>query len=177
MYLSSTNAGPSQAGGHVPPHFLADQLTLSQPGGGHIIPAQYYVPPQIFRPCDIRLVCFPSIGQGKCRSFFIRHCYGRNLNVLGLTLKLHQNSFRTNRARDSFFGRHLNAVVKGLWKLLWHFLDNFQYVPWAKYDVYWVLWIMPYTILEMFNWQNFNSFSSVSPTFTELSQSRQNLGT
>ena len=40
-------------GGHVPPpHFLADQLTLSQPGGGHIIPTQYYVPPQIFRPCD-----------------------------------------------------------------------------------------------------------------------------
>ena len=30
--------GPSQAGGpggHVPPHFLADQLTLSQPGGAH----------------------------------------------------------------------------------------------------------------------------------------------
>ena len=27
-------------------------LTLSQPGGGHIIPAQYYVPPWIFRPCD-----------------------------------------------------------------------------------------------------------------------------
>ena len=21
-------------------------------GGGHIIPTQYYVPPQIFRPCD-----------------------------------------------------------------------------------------------------------------------------
>ena len=40
-------------GGHVPPpHFLTDQLTLSQPGGGHIIPTQYYVPPQIFRPCD-----------------------------------------------------------------------------------------------------------------------------
>ena len=46
--------GPSQAGGGgpvPPPHFLADQLTLSQPGG-HIIPTQYYVPPQIFRPCD-----------------------------------------------------------------------------------------------------------------------------
>ena len=30
--------GPSQAGrpgGHVSPHFLADQLTLSQPGGAH----------------------------------------------------------------------------------------------------------------------------------------------
>ena len=34
----SNTAGPSQAGGprgHVPPHFLADQLTLSQPGGAH----------------------------------------------------------------------------------------------------------------------------------------------
>ena len=39
------------AGGHVRFHFLADQLTLSQPGG-HIIPTQYYVPPPIFRPCD-----------------------------------------------------------------------------------------------------------------------------
>ena len=32
------NAGLSQAGGpegHVPPHFLTDQLTLSQPGGAH----------------------------------------------------------------------------------------------------------------------------------------------
>ena len=26
-------------GGHVPPNFLVDQLTLSQPGG-HIIPTQ-----------------------------------------------------------------------------------------------------------------------------------------
>ena len=41
--------GPSQVGGA--PHFLADQLTLSQPGG-HIIPTQYYVPPRIFIPCD-----------------------------------------------------------------------------------------------------------------------------
>ena len=30
---------------------MADQLTLSQPGG-HIIATQYHVPPQIFRPCD-----------------------------------------------------------------------------------------------------------------------------
>ena len=32
------HSGLSQAGGpggHVPPHFLADQLTLSQPGGAH----------------------------------------------------------------------------------------------------------------------------------------------
>ena len=40
-----------RGGRGMPPHFLADQLTLSQPGG-HIIPSQYYVPPQIFRPCD-----------------------------------------------------------------------------------------------------------------------------
>ena len=30
-------------GGARAPQFLADQLTLSQPGG-HIIPTQYYVP-------------------------------------------------------------------------------------------------------------------------------------
>ena len=34
-----------------PLQFLADKLTLSQPGG-HIIPTQYYKPPRIFRPCD-----------------------------------------------------------------------------------------------------------------------------
>ena len=38
------------------PQFLADKLTLSQPGG-HIITTQYYVPSQIFRPCD-----GPAIG-------------------------------------------------------------------------------------------------------------------
>ena len=51
---TDAEAGPLQAGGpgrHVPPHFLTDQLTLSQPGG-HIIPTQYYVPSRIFRPCD-----------------------------------------------------------------------------------------------------------------------------
>ena len=36
------HSGPSQAGWGA--HFLTDQLTLSQPGGGHIIPTQYYVP-------------------------------------------------------------------------------------------------------------------------------------
>ena len=35
-----------------PPQFLADHLTLSQPGGGHILPTQYYEPSRIFRPCD-----------------------------------------------------------------------------------------------------------------------------
>ena len=40
-----------KGGGHQPPQILADQLTLSQPGG-HIIPTQYYKPPRIFRPCD-----------------------------------------------------------------------------------------------------------------------------
>ena len=34
-----------------PFQFLADQLTLYQPGG-YIIPTQYYVPLRIFRPCD-----------------------------------------------------------------------------------------------------------------------------
>ena len=37
------------------PHFLADQLTLSQPGG-HIIPSQYYVPLRFLdlrRPCNV----------------------------------------------------------------------------------------------------------------------------
>ena len=41
-------AGLSQAGGLwglQPLQFLADQLTLSQPGRGHIIPTQYYKPP------------------------------------------------------------------------------------------------------------------------------------
>ena len=48
--------GPGAGGGaRAPPHFLADQLTLSQPGG-HIIPTQYYVPPQIFDPC-----CMPAL--------------------------------------------------------------------------------------------------------------------
>ena len=42
----------SGGGFSLPLHLLADQLTLSQPGG-HIIPTQYYVPPpHIFRPCD-----------------------------------------------------------------------------------------------------------------------------
>ena len=42
--------GPSQAGGRggTCHPFLADQLTLSQPGG-HIILTQYYVHPWIFR--------------------------------------------------------------------------------------------------------------------------------
>ena len=46
--MSLLDAGMQQAGGPgglVPPHFLADQLTLSQPGG-HIIPTQCCVPPR-----------------------------------------------------------------------------------------------------------------------------------
>ena len=42
---------PVASGGARAPHFLSDQVTLSQPGG-HIIPTQYYVPPRIFRLCD-----------------------------------------------------------------------------------------------------------------------------
>ena len=37
--VASGGAGEARA-----PHFLADHLTLSQPGG-YIIPTQYYVPP------------------------------------------------------------------------------------------------------------------------------------
>ena len=51
-------SGPSQAGGpgvHVPPHFLADQLTLSQPGGPHYPHLVLRDPPPDFqtlrRPC------------------------------------------------------------------------------------------------------------------------------
>ena len=39
-------------GGHVPPHFLADQLTLSQPWRAHYPHPVLCAPPQIFRPCD-----------------------------------------------------------------------------------------------------------------------------
>ena len=38
FYVIIYYSGPSQVGGPggpVPPHFLADQLTLSQPGGAH----------------------------------------------------------------------------------------------------------------------------------------------
>ena len=44
--------GGGGLGGLKPAQFLADQLTLSQPGGGHILPTQYYEPSRIFRPCD-----------------------------------------------------------------------------------------------------------------------------
>ena len=42
-------------GGHVPPHFLADQLTLSQPGGAQYPHPVLCAPPQIFDPC-----CMPG---------------------------------------------------------------------------------------------------------------------
>ena len=51
----TTYSGLSQAGGsegHVPPQFLADQLTLSQPGGAHYPHPVLHAPPWIFRPCD-----------------------------------------------------------------------------------------------------------------------------
>ena len=50
MIQSGMQQGGGQRG-QLPPQILADQLTLSQPGG-HMIPTQYYVPPRIFRPCD-----------------------------------------------------------------------------------------------------------------------------
>ena len=47
-----------QGGGAQAPQILADQLTLSEPGG-RLCPAHYYVsPPQIFRTSDS-----PAIGQ------------------------------------------------------------------------------------------------------------------
>ena len=57
--MDSGHLWPVQRGGRAfggaqapPPQFLADQLTLSQPGG-HILPTQYYdPPPRIFRPCN-----------------------------------------------------------------------------------------------------------------------------
>ena len=36
----------------APTHFLANQLTLSQPGGAHYPHPVLRAPPQIFRPCD-----------------------------------------------------------------------------------------------------------------------------
>ena len=47
-WLTVPYSGPSQAGGpggHVPPHFLADQLTLSQPGGAHYLHPVLCAPP------------------------------------------------------------------------------------------------------------------------------------
>ena len=41
-------------GGHVPPHSLADQLTLSQPGGAHYPHTVLCAPPDfqtLRRPC------------------------------------------------------------------------------------------------------------------------------
>ena len=43
-------------GGHVPPHFLADQLTLSQPGGAHYPHPVLCAPPDfqtLRRPCGM----------------------------------------------------------------------------------------------------------------------------
>ena len=45
-------------GGHVPPpHFLKDQLTLSQPGGAHY-PHPVLCAPRIFDPC-----CMPGTNN------------------------------------------------------------------------------------------------------------------
>ena len=54
--LSLIMTGLSQAGGpggHVPPHFLADQLTLSQPGGAH------YPRPVLCAPPDFQTLRRP----------------------------------------------------------------------------------------------------------------------
>ena len=55
LFMWILKPGPSQAGGpgrHMPPHFLADQLTLSQPGRAHYPHLVLPAPPRIFRPCD-----------------------------------------------------------------------------------------------------------------------------
>ena len=70
----STMSGPSQAGGpggHVPPHFLADQLTLSQPGGAHYPHTVVRATPDfqtLRRPCIVHWI---TIFLHKCSlSFF-----------------------------------------------------------------------------------------------------------
>ena len=56
--------GPSQAGGPgglVPPHFLSDQLTLSQPGGAHYPHPVLRAPPDfqtLRRPCIQKKVAY-----------------------------------------------------------------------------------------------------------------------
>ena len=53
VYSSNRLQGRRKGGtlGASAPQCLAEQLTLSQPGG-RLCPPQYYKPPQIFRPCD-----------------------------------------------------------------------------------------------------------------------------
>ena len=67
-------AGPSQAGGRgacAPPHFLVDQLTLSQPGGG------IFTCPPGFSDLATALLCFalveiPTYQKGKCNPFLMK---------------------------------------------------------------------------------------------------------
>ena len=59
------------ARGAQAPQFLADQLTLSQPGG-QILPTQYYEPPQIFRPCNgSDGDTFATVYRSKCVSVLL----------------------------------------------------------------------------------------------------------
>ena len=39
---------PGGPGGPLAPQYLADQLTIFEPGGGQIIPTYYYWPPNVF---------------------------------------------------------------------------------------------------------------------------------
>ena len=52
-HLGVSNQGCRKrgAGGALAPQFLAEQLTLSQPGG-QIMPTTVLRAPRIFRPCD-----------------------------------------------------------------------------------------------------------------------------
>ena len=43
---------PGGSGGAMAPQILADQLTLSQPGGDRLCPPNYYWHPRIFRPSN-----------------------------------------------------------------------------------------------------------------------------
>ena len=54
IYLNIRPGMPELGGrGHWPPQYLADQLTLIQPGGGQILPTIYYRQPQFFSPSGI----------------------------------------------------------------------------------------------------------------------------
>ena len=61
-------------GGLQPPQFLAEQFTLSQPGG-RLYPTQYYEPPRIFRPCDGPVASYTS-------TVTLLHNYGQNVHGL-----------------------------------------------------------------------------------------------
>ena len=56
---SGGGGGGGGEGALAPSHFLAEQLTLSQPGG-QIMPPTVLRAPRIFRPCDGPVVIHPN---------------------------------------------------------------------------------------------------------------------